>query len=575
MRRVLLAAALLCACREKPAPPPPAPPPPAPPERVSEQEPNDFQRAQQIPARAVVSGALQAPRDDDWYRVGPGVGKTLALRVELKLARDATLEAFDRDRNRILRVHAGGEDPGVVPAVACTEACFLHIAGAGPQSYELTVLGAEPQPGQELEPNDRAVDATELQAGKPVQGTYLSAEDEDWYRLVLQPGASDVLRVEVTAVSGVRPELEVRALQDGSLLATFRGSDALLVRDLSVHLGERPDAGSGDAGIAETGAADAGVGDAGTLDAGGTLDGGAAAADAGTADGGVTPAGYYLVLKGRSRRGAPLTPYTLTATLEQGPPDLEIEPNDDPQHATPLQESATGFIAPAGDQDWFLVHADAPMVLHAELSGADRADLELAAYAGAGADKPRLLARANEGGPRELEVLPAVGLPAGDGYVLVQAAARQLDGKWVRDGEDRQTPYRLAVQLSPDDGSIEREPNDEIASAQVLSLPISTKGFIWPRKDVDVFRFHVEAGHAPVSVVLGAARGVDLQLRLYQVNGDRPAEVIGSSDSRRGEGEEKLVAVPVKEGDYAVEVSSPRHKDASATQPYTLTVGSP
>src|SRR2546427_9652478 len=114
MRRALLVAALLCACREKGAAPAPLASP-APPERVREQEPNDFQRAQQIPARAVVTGSLQAPKDDDWYRVGVPGGKTLALRVELKLARDAFLETYDRDRNRTLRVHAGGEDPGVIP----------------------------------------------------------------------------------------------------------------------------------------------------------------------------------------------------------------------------------------------------------------------------------------------------------------------------------------------------------------------------------------------------------------------------------------------------------------------------
>src|SRR5712664_808799 len=116
MRRALLVAALLCACREKGAAPAPlaSPAPPAPPERIREQEPNDFQRAQQIPARAVVTGSLQAPRDDDWYRVGPGAGKLLALRIELKGASNAWVETFDRDRNPLLRVHAGGEDPGLI-----------------------------------------------------------------------------------------------------------------------------------------------------------------------------------------------------------------------------------------------------------------------------------------------------------------------------------------------------------------------------------------------------------------------------------------------------------------------------
>jgi hypothetical protein len=508
---------------------------------VREQEPNDFQRAQQLPARAVVSGSLQAPRDDDWYRVGPGTGQTLALRIELKGVRNALLETYDRDRNPLLKARAGGDDPGLVPALACVEACFIKVSGTGPQDYELTVLGSDPQPGEELEPNNRAVDATELQPGKPLRGTFLSSDDEDWFRLALPAGSTGVLRIEVTPVAGVQPELEVRTLADGALLGTFRGTDGLFVRNLSMRLGQIPDAGVPDA-------------------------------DAGVPDAGGVPAGYYLVLKGKSRRGAPMTPYTLTATLEAGAPDLELEPNDDPEHATPLSEAATGFVAPAGDQDWYRVHADAPMVLHAELSGADRADLELAVYAAAGVEKSRLLARANEGGPREVEVLPAVGIPAGDSYVLVQAAARQLDGKWVRDGEDRQTPYRLSVQLAPDDGTTEREPNDDVASAQLLSLPISVKGWVWPRKDVDVFRFHVPAGHAPVSVMLGAVRGVDLQLRLYQLHGERPPEVIGSSDTKRGEGEEKLIAVPLKEGDYAVEVSSPRHKDASASQTYTLSV---
>jgi len=556
MRRTWMVAALLCGCREKAGPPPAAEPqPPAAPQRVQEQEPNDFQRAQQIPARAIVAGTLQAPRDDDWYRVGPGAGKLLALRIELKGASNAWVETFDRDRNPLLRVHAGGEDPGLIPAMACLEACFVKVSGTGPQDYELSVLGGDPSAGEELEPNNRAVDATELQPGKPVRGTYLTAEDEDWFRLVVPPGSPDVLRIEVTPVAGVRLELEVRALADAALLASFRGTDGLFVRDLSLRLGERADAGVADGGVTE----DAGVADGGAQ---------AVEMDAGAAAG----TGYYLVLKGKSRRGAPQTPYTITATLEAGAPDLEIEPNDDPEHATPLRDTATGFIAPAGDQDWYRVHADAPMVLHAELSGADRADLELAVYTSAGADKPRLLARANEGGPREPEVLPAVGIPAGDSYVLVQAAARQLEGKWIRDGEDRQTPYRLAVQLAPDDGTTEREPNDDVASAQTITVPVALKGWIWPRKDVDVFRFHVAAGQAPVSVLLSSVRGVDLQLRLYQLHGERPAEVIGSSDTRRGEGEEKLVAVPLKEGDYAVEVSSPRNKDASASQPYTLSV---
>src|SRR3954465_6082733 len=121
MRRALAVLAVCAACRKAPPPPPPEPPRPAAAAQVAEQEPNDFQRAQQIPSTAVVTGSLSAPRDEDWCRVA---GARLPLRIELRKARDAALEVYDRDRNRLLRLHVGGDDPGLIPAVACVEACF-------------------------------------------------------------------------------------------------------------------------------------------------------------------------------------------------------------------------------------------------------------------------------------------------------------------------------------------------------------------------------------------------------------------------------------------------------------------
>src|SRR5437868_2215307 len=234
MQRFFLGAllALLACKREQPAPvAPPGPPQPAAPVRVEEREPNDYQRAQDVPARSVVVGELSAPKDEDWFRVAPGVGQKLALRVELKLVTRAELEVYDRDRNKLLRVRAGGEDPGVIPAVACNEACFVKVSGAGPQKYELTLLGSPPESGKEVEPDDSAADAIELQPGKPVQGTFYSPDDQDWYRLAIAaPGPADSLRVETTPVDGVREDLEI-LLADGGMVGTFRGGS---VRDLRI-----------------------------------------------------------------------------------------------------------------------------------------------------------------------------------------------------------------------------------------------------------------------------------------------------------------------------------------------------
>jgi len=268
-------------------------------------------------------------------------------------------------------------------------------------------------------------------------------------------------------------------------------------------------------------------------------------------------------------------PYRLVAAVESGPEDLEQEPNDEPERATEIANGGnrTGYLSPPGDVDWYRIRAEQPMILHAEVSALERADLELSVFAGGAkpGDKPQLLARANEGGVREGEVLPNVRVPAGESFIKVEAAARELDGKWVRDSEDRDHAYRLSAQLLPDDGSTDREPNNEVATAQEVALPATVRGWIWPKRDVDLFRFHVAAGAPPVTLRLSPVRGVDLQLRLLELRGSR-SDVIGTADAVRGEGEEQMVAVPLKEGDYLVEVSSPRGKDASATQQYTLTV---
>jgi hypothetical protein len=283
---------------------------------------------------------------------------------------------------------------------------------------------------------------------------------------------------------------------------------------------------------------------------------------------------------GRPRRIAdPRTSYALRTSLEAGPPDLEQEPNDDAAHATDLSGgSRSGYLSPAGDVDWYRIRAAVPSLLRVEVSALQRADVELSVWLPAArpGDKPVLLARANEGGVREGEILPAVGIPAGDALVKVESAQRNLDGKWLRDGEDRDTLYRLTASLVPDDGAHDREPNDDLAHAQVVALPAKVTGTIWPKRDVDVYRFRVPEGRPPLDLRVSAVRGVDLMLTLREVrqgrDGQERAEIIGTADQVRGEGEEALLSVPLKPGDYTVEVSSPR-KEASASQPYTLTIG--
>jgi hypothetical protein len=280
---------------------------------------------------------------------------------------------------------------------------------------------------------------------------------------------------------------------------------------------------------------------------------------------------------GKRLRGAdPRLPYTLVATVEQGPEDLEVEPNDEMSRATDIGSSQTtrsGYLAPAGDVDFYRVHTEQPMILHAEVSGLERADVEMLVLAPAAraSARPTVLARANEGGLREGEVIPALGIPAGDTYIEIVGAARQFEGKSVRDAEDRDHLYKLSLALLPDDGTTEREPNNDPVRGQEVALPAAVKGYIWPRRDVDCFRFHIPVRSGTLTTRVFPGRGMDLQIRLWEIHGKR-ADVIGTADAVRGEGEEAMVAVPVREGDYAVEVSSPRNKDSSPSEPYEVQI---
>src|SRR4051812_22102415 len=215
--RAALAIAAVHACKREPPPPePPPPPPPAserPPQKIVEIEPNDFQRAQAVPERCVIEGTFEPERrrvpDDDWYRVAPGPGRTLALRGELFVAEPDAGAAGgvggvrDGARNRLLRVPAVSGSAALIAAVACADACFVRASSAQRTSYTLSILGAAPRPDHELEPNDRLIDATVLRPAARMQGTYGSPEDEDWYRVeVKEARRRDVLDVEPSGGPG-------------------------------------------------------------------------------------------------------------------------------------------------------------------------------------------------------------------------------------------------------------------------------------------------------------------------------------------------------------------------------------
>ncbi len=234
-------------------------------------------------------------------------------------------------------------------------------------------------------------------------------------------------------------------------------------------------------------------------------------------------------------------PYTITVHREPAPPDLELEPNDTLELATPLVSSAAdtsvhriGYLAPVGDVDDYRLRLDAPARVHVALSALDHVDTELSIVEGDPSSAAgKTILRVNEGGAKEPEVIPAVTLAAGDHFLRVQAASHKVGDKWVRDQEDPDQPYRLDVDLAPDDGSFEREPNDTAANATPILPGQTLAGFAFPARDVDVYRLDLSTQPVAAGVsfrLTGVLQKIPLALELREGRDGSLGELLNSAD---------------------------------------------
>ena len=505
---------------------------------ITETEPNDSpETAQKLDRSGIVAGQIEAVQpatkpDEDWYLIQPA---QLPQDVSVQLsyggrppaeppAGKFVLEAYDRDHNR-LQTQSGSLTAGPLaslPTLRVRDVLLIRVAGhQAVFPYELKIDLSSPDPNSEAEPNDRAVDATPLPFDHPLRASYGTEDDKDYYVVDLAPDAgnsitdagaapspppgavqpTEMLRIEVTASPGVRHSLVI--LDDTQTpLGTFLShqvGEPLTVRDFAL----RP-------GLSHV----------------------------------------YLLLEnahGHKKHVATETasdrPYLVTVRREPAPPDLELEPNDTLELATPLvsqtdtSPNATarrvGYLSPAGDVDDYRLHLDAPTRVHVTLSALERVDTELSVVesdpqSAAG----KTILKVNEGGSKEPEVIPSVTLAAGDHFLRVQAALHQVGSKWVRDQEDPEQTYRLEVELFPDDGTFEREPNDTPANATPILPGQTLSGFAFPSKDLDVYRLDLSAQPVATGVsfrVTGVSK-VPLSLELRDGKDGTLGELLNSSD---------------------------------------------
>ncbi|MBM4378080.1 MAG: ABC transporter substrate-binding protein [Deltaproteobacteria bacterium] len=556
----VLLLALLC-CTGSPRPAVDAAPVDAGPPALPEAEPNDAQEQALLLERdgEVSAGLSVTPgkQDVDWYVLASPTPRVARVEVTAIPGADVAVELYDAAGARRATVDGQGEgQPELLPNLGVSGKAWLKVLslkkGSG-GAYAVKVRFEAPLSGVEQEPDDRAADAVLLGLGSPARGYLSHGADEDWYRLELPvPAAPAVdagedggaeadggepagaapraLKLELSGVEGVRHELSLLSEAEAVLFsAKGRAGEGLAVR----NVGLRPQ-----------------------------------------------DAVVYLVVRSlplgsgkEVRRGSnPAQGYALTATLEEGGADAELEPNDTLERATQVAAEGErhGFLSPASDVDLYAVELPEGRLLRAKLSGVEGVDLQLSLVTEASDGGEQELLRANEGGEKEPERLSNVAC-AGTCYVRVSGVARKVDGSWVKDQESADRPYTLSLSTVADDGTAEREPNDDAAHAGTLRPGQSMRGTVYPRKDVDLFR--VDLADRPVKTQLVATMTgvlkVDVALFLHRQEADGTRTLVQSSDRAKGDKPE-AIRYAAEPGTYLLEVRDSRQRESNFQDGYVL-----
>jgi len=629
MRRLgwIVLCAALAGCPKGKEEAPDAGPVDAGPDVLSEKEPNERpDQALTLARDSVVNAALAADPakgDEDWYRLAPSSARTAEITVSGIPGGDVTIEVYDRDRNRLGGVNSEGEGkPERYPNLYVEKERFVRVASARKGSggaYSLTLTYRRPNDGEEREPNDRAVDSTPLTLGQTVAAYIGHAGDEDWYRIELpvqEPstpaapggetppapaptpapvptegtappapegtppsptptdetapaedsvpprstgtesptGTADAvaqtanagpampveppgvaLKIELSSVEGVRPELSVLSAAEAPLfsLRASKEGEALTLRNIGVR---------------------------------------------------ATDTVVYVVVKSgwagsgkEARRTYNATnPYTLSVSLEEAGANAELEPNDELYKATPLNGSGfkEGFLAPKNDVDYYVLRTTEPMLAKVEVSGVERLDLVLSAVdppMGDGQQETVTL-RANDGALKEPERLNNVSCN-GSCYFKVEGASRKIDGKWVRDFENADQPYRITITAVPDNGSEEREPNNTVERAMEVNIGSTVRGTVYPAKDVDYYRLDLtdRPVRTPVRATLLGMLKVDVGLYLHRVGEDGKLSLVQTADRAKGDQPENI-RYSLEPGVYVFEVRDAKNRESNFQDPYQLTV---
>jgi hypothetical protein len=260
------------------------------------------------------------------------------------------------------------------------------------QGYQLSARVVDFELGEEREPNDRLAQASDLapaSSNPEAAGYYGWRRDEDWYRLPVDGlPAGSVVDVELDGVEGVSPSLAIHDAA-GNRLAGVHG-----------RRGER------------------------------TALRNVAVAGAGGPDGGVGRV-LYVVVRPESGRNLERR-YGLHVRAGLAQEGSEIEPNDDPAHASTAADGLTSGFLGVGDVDVYRYAPAVPGAIDVDVAPPPGLNVKLEVLRRDGGE---VLASADAAGRGQPEHL--VGVPVADA-VLIRLTIRRGEG-------NAEEPYQLTV----------------------------------------------------------------------------------------------------------------------------------
>lgn len=403
--------------------------------------------------------------------------------------------------------------------------------GTPPSTPEGTFAGGEPPPP--APPAEEQPTPGEV-GGMAAAQAATQAQDAGTAAAVPPEPPSVALKIDLSGVEGVRPELSVLSAAEAALF-TLRGKEgeALSLRNIGVRATDR---------VVYV----------------------------------VVKSGWTGTGKEARRTFSATAPYTLTVTQEAAGANAELEPNDELYKATPLTAGGyrEGFLSPKGELDHFVLKTAEPVLAKVELSGVERLDLVLSMVEPPQGDggKETVLLRVNDGEVKEPERLNNVACN-GACYFRVEGASRKVDGKWVKDFENAEQPYRISVTTVQDNGSEEREPNNTADRGQDLTPGKAVRGTVFPVKDTDFFRLDLSDRPVRTSIkatLLGILK-VDVGLYLHRVQPDGKLTLVQTADRAKGDQPESI-RYSAEPGVYVFEVRDAKNREANFQDAYQLTV---